>query len=294
MTEEKQRFSNLIDKELDAAKSGTGAFANLYKQQQSQWIQAKTQEAIGQGQAVNSEVQTRFAGEFDAQWDKNKDKDTSNSLKATLMKAYAGPSKDEQLDGVADKVSEKANTVLGGMATSLVTGGNPMDAANMYTKHGLVGLIMGIPFVGEFLGQVMSFLGNKIKRLFGSNEESLSWSQAGEKVERENIKTRIAAEVGQYADSKRLAKLVDESARKLTPEEVAAEAAAKKAKEEADKRQAEEKARKDAESVRQNNPTTPGTVPVEAKVGDAKAPPPPSTETADPVQPAEANKGPSK
>ncbi len=211
MTEEKTRFEALIDKELDNAKSGQGAYAKLYDQQKTQWLATETQKMIATTGSVTADDQQKLVQQFDSKWDQNKDGTIENSLKASAMKAYNGDSKETQVENAANTAMDKAGSVIGGGVSSMLMGGDFTGGLSHGLRHAIMGLIMSIPFVGEFLGQAMGWMGSKVKSLFGSEEKSLSWSEAGDKVTRDKIKERMGAQLGQYADVNQLAKLVDEA-----------------------------------------------------------------------------------
>ncbi len=216
MNEEKQRFSALIDKELDAAKSNEGAYAKLYEQQKGQWIGPRRDQILKSTELSSDDKIAQIQqldSQFDAEWDKNKDITNQKSLKFSVMKSYDGESKETQVENAANTAMDKAGSVIGGGVSSMLMGGDFAGGISHSFRHMIMGLIMSIPFVGEFLGQAMGWTGSQVKSLFGGEEKALSWSEAGEKVGRDKIKERIGADI-QNADPNRLAALVDEAAKK--------------------------------------------------------------------------------
>ncbi len=197
----------------------------------------------------------------------------TEAIKKRAVAAYNGDS-DQQA------VAAGTENMVGSIGTGAVAGlmnGDPMGGISHTVRHSFIGFLMGIPFVGQFLAQIMNFVGGNVSAVFGGNDW-VGWSEAGDKARRTKAKERLAATFGQSANMDKLGQMVDDSTREPTAEETAKAAQEKVAREQAEKqRQAEAaaaaEAKKNGGQVTGGQPTDPAA---------PKVPTPPSTETTTP------------
>lgn len=216
MSDSRARFEKMLNYDLDAAHAADGAFGRLYQQQQEQWVRAEEDKIKDKGGAVSAQDTANLKQQFNTEyWDKHK-----NELKTRTLAAYDGESSEQTADRIGNDVMDKAGSVVGGGISSMLMGGDFTGGISHGLRYAIMGGIMSIPIVGEFLAKVTAWIGSKVKSLFGGGE-SLSWDKAGEKVEGEKIKERMGQQLGQYADVNKLAEMVNQSGREFTAEEKA-------------------------------------------------------------------------
>lgn len=264
----------------------------------------KLQQAFTGDNAYNPEVNP-FAGYMQAQrkdyvqnamnaWQAdNANKDKTVGEMHAQEEALAAKFNQEKLPQYAEKLSSEAAGVysgevskeaiaakgenmvgdLGSSAAAGLMAGDMLGGVAHFARVSFLGIIGQIPFVGEFLSQLMSFAGSWIGKLFGGGE-GLSWSEAGDKAKSSKAMERLAGAYGQTADMQVMSNIVASTAEEERQSASLPVVTASRPIEPADT----------PEAVAKKNPvpkvTVPGTGHEEATADDHAASPPLSTQTA--------------
>lgn len=135
------------------------------------------------------------------QFDKEKLPELTKQLREKSLGVYDG--KDEvKVDGVV-------NNVASGGISGLLSG-NFLGGLMASLQNAMVGLVLSIPWVGDKIGQISTFIGSKFSS-WSSGQPSLGWQEAGESYKKEKVIKRMQDGLAQYADAEKLRAMVEQS-----------------------------------------------------------------------------------